>query len=90
MTHARDRDAAPAATGLGPFDSGLAGRIEWQVDRRAYGRIRDLRVALEGERIVLTGRSRTQHAKQLATQAVLDLEIPGDGATLANRIVVAR
>jgi len=88
MTHTRDRDAA-AQTGSGPFDAGLVGRIEWQVDRRAGGRIRDLHVALEGGWIVLTGRSRTQHAKQLATQAVLDLEIPGDGAALANRIVVA-
>jgi hypothetical protein len=81
MTHSMDADAR-----WSPRDLGFAERIEGQIDRRASGRIRDLRVVCEEGRITLRGRSRTYHAKQLALQAVLDLT---DGsASLANQIVV--
>jgi len=61
--------------------------IEGHINRVANGRIRDLRVVYSDERIVLQGRSRTYHAKQLAHQAVLDLT---DGhPLLANQIVVS-
>jgi hypothetical protein len=81
MTYSMDADARRS-----PRDLGLAERIEGQIDRRASGRIRDLRVDCEEGRITLRGRSRTYHAKQLALQAVLDLT---DGyASLANQIVV--
>ena len=64
----------------------LAEQIEGQIVRRASGRIRDLHVVCSDDRIILTGRSRTYHAKQLAQQAVLDLT---DGhPALANQIVV--
>jgi len=64
----------------------LAERIEGQIERLANGRIRDLHVVCSGDSIILTGRSRTYHAKQLAQQAVLDLT---DGhPALANQIVV--
>ncbi len=66
--------------------SELAGRIEGQIERRASGRVRDLHVACEAGQIILSGRTRTYHAKQLALQAVLDL-IDGE-ASLANQIVV--
>jgi beta-galactosidase beta subunit len=60
--------------------------IEGHVNRVANGRIRDLHVVYSDVQIVLQGRSRTYHAKQLAHQAVLDLT---DGhPLLANQIVV--
>jgi hypothetical protein len=60
--------------------------IEGHVNRVANGRIRDLHVVYSDDQIVLQGRSRTYHAKQLAHQAVLDLT---DGhPLLANQIVV--
>jgi hypothetical protein len=61
--------------------------IEGHVNRVANGRIRDLHVVYSEDRIILQGRSRTYHAKQLAHQAVLDLT---DGhPLLANQIVVS-
>jgi hypothetical protein len=65
----------------------LAQFIEGHINRVANGRIRDLHVEYSDEQIVLQGRSRTYHAKQMAHQAVLDLT---DGhPLLANQIVVA-
>ena len=65
----------------------LAAQIEGHIERKASGRIRDLHVICEQDRITLRGHSRTYHAKQLALQAALDLT---DGhATLANLIVVS-
>lgn len=65
----------------------LARRIEGDIERRASGRIRDLHVVCSDDAIILQGRSRTYHAKQLAQQAVLDLT---DGfPLLTNQIVVS-
>jgi hypothetical protein len=65
----------------------LATFIEDHVARAANGRIRDLHVVYSHDQIILQGRSRTYHAKQVAHQAVLDLT---DGfPLLANQIVVA-
>jgi hypothetical protein len=67
-------------------ESELAEQIEGQIERRASGRIRDLHVVCSDDMIILMGRSRTYHAKQLAQQVVLDLT---DGRpALANQIVV--
>jgi len=64
----------------------LAVRLEGYIARKACGRIRDLHVVCSGDTIILQGRSRTYHAKQLAQEAALDLT---DGqSTLANEIVV--
>lgn len=66
---------------------GLAERLEGYIERRASGRIRDLHVVCSDDSIILQGRSRTYHAKQLAQQAVLDLT---DGQQiLTNEIVVS-
>lgn len=66
--------------------SELAERIEGCIERLASGRIRDLHVVCSEDAIILQGRSRTYHAKQLAQQAVLDLT---DGyPLLTNQIVV--
>jgi len=64
----------------------LAERLEGYIERRASGRIRDLHVVCCDDTIILQGRSRTYHAKQLAQQAVLDIT---DGhQVLTNEIVV--
>jgi len=64
----------------------LAERLEGYIELKASGRIRDLHVVCSDDMIILQGRSRTYHAKQLAQQAVLDLT---DGHTLlTNQIVV--
>jgi len=64
----------------------LAERLEGYIELKARGRIRDLHVVCSEDMIILQGRSRTYHAKQLAQQAVLDLT---DGHTvLTNEIVV--
>jgi hypothetical protein len=65
----------------------LAERLEGYIELKASGRIRDLHVVCSNDTIILQGRSRTYHAKQLAQQAVLDLT---DGhAVLTNQIVVS-
>ena len=70
---------------IGKSHQEVAQFIEGHVNRVANGRIRDLHVVYSDDRIVLQGRSRTYHAKQLAHQAVLDLT---DGhPLLANQIV---
>lgn len=63
----------------------LAERIEGFIERRASGRIRDLHVVCSEDQIILQGRSRTYHAKQLAQQAVLDLT---DGHPLLTNLIV--
>jgi hypothetical protein len=77
-------DAPRIGRGNGEFD--LAARLEGYIEHRASGRIRDLHVVCSDDAIILQGRSRTYHAKQLAQQAVLDLT---DGHPhLTNQIVV--
>lgn len=63
----------------------LAERIEGYIERRASGRIRDLHVEYSDDAIILQGRSRTYHDKQLAQQAVLDLT---DGYPLLTNLIV--
>jgi hypothetical protein len=84
-THAFTTDSLRSSLVKNPQE--FAQFIEGHVNRVANGRIRDLHVVYSEDRIVLQGRSRTYHAKQLAHQAVLDLT---DGhPLLANQIVVA-
>ncbi len=71
MMHEAGMD--PRRLGRGKARDDLAEQIQGQIERRASGRIRDLHVVCSGESIILQGRSRTYHAKQLAQQAVLDL-----------------
>jgi len=63
----------PRRSGCGKHTQELAERIEGYIERRASGRIRDLHVFCSDDMIILQGRSRTYHAKQLAQQAVLDM-----------------
>jgi hypothetical protein len=70
-----------------PGENELAELLEGHIDRRASGRIRDLQVICSDGMIILMGRSRTYHAKQLAQEAVFDLT--QGQAALANQIVVS-
>jgi len=78
----------PLTLGLGrsQYSRDLAERLEGYIEQKASGRIRDLHVVCSNDGIILQGRSRTYHAKQLAQQAVLDLM---NGPTpLTNQIEV--
>lgn len=76
----------PERLGCREVERKLAEQIEGYIERKASGRIRDLHVVCSENMIILQGRSRTYHAKQLAQQAVLDLT---DGhPLLTNQIVV--
>jgi hypothetical protein len=60
-------------------------QLESQILRRLGGRVRDLRIILRHNGLILQGRSGTYHAKQLAQHAVMELtELP----VLANDIEV--
>lgn len=77
----------PRAPSDAPSRQEFAERIEGYIELRASGRIRDLHVVCSADSIILQGRSRTYHDKQLAQQAVLDLT---DGyPLLTNQIVVS-
>ena len=60
-------------------------RLESMLIRRLGNRIRDLRVILLQEGVVLQGRTATYHAKQLAQHAAMEL---ADVPILANDIEV--
>jgi len=79
----------PRRAGHAGDESPLAARIEGQIEARACGRIRDLHVVCSQDSIILQGRARTHHAKQLAQEAALDhIDLEGS-PTLMNEIVVA-
>ena len=67
------------------IDETLVARIERIVRCRTGGRIRDLRVDLFDDQVIISGLASTYYAKQLATHAALD-EIPG--RVLTNAIEV--
>ncbi len=79
------REAAGSVeTALGA-DTALVSRIERIVRCRTGCRIRDLRVDLSGDRVVISGVASTYYAKQLATHAALD-EIRGRSLTNAIEV----
>lgn len=80
-----ERDAIGMAAIAVSRDDALVSRIERIVRCRTGGRIRDLRVDVSGERVVISGIATTYYAKQLATHAALD-EIPGRGLTNAIEV----
>lgn len=59
--------------------------LESLVQRRLGGRIRDLRVFVRPNGVILQGRTATYHAKQLAQHAAMEL---ADLPILANDIEV--
>lgn len=66
------RETAPA----------LADRIERRVRWRTSGMVRELRVEVVDEQVIISGRTATYHVKQLATHgaqdAVPDLQLVND------------
>ena len=86
MTPTHDSWTEPRRPARDKVKEDLAERLHGHIERKACGRIRDLQVLCSEDLIILQGRSRTYHAKQLAQEAVLDLT---DGRpALANQIVV--
>jgi hypothetical protein len=59
--------------------------LELQVQRRLGNRVRDLRVIVRPDGIILQGRAPTYHAKQLAQHAAMEM---ADVRILANDIEV--
>ncbi len=55
-----------------PHSQSVAERVEQTVLARTGGRIRELRVRLTGDRLVITGRTSTYYSKQLVTHAAID------------------
>jgi osmotically-inducible protein OsmY len=64
----------------------LAASIERAVWRETEGRVRDLRVEVSGEGVLLTGRCTTYYLKQKAQHAAM--RVPG-GGPLQNHIEVS-
>jgi hypothetical protein len=68
-----------------PISAEHIAQMEAQIRSRLGGLVRDVRVALREEGLVLQGRSRTHHARQIAQQVVMEAtELP----ILANEIRV--
>ena len=61
------------------------GRIEGQVLHRLGGQVRNFRIVVHDDGLVLHGRARTYYAKQIAQHAVMAAGLP----ILANDIEVA-
>jgi hypothetical protein len=62
-----------------------AEHLELLVQRRLGSRVRDLRVVVRHDGVILQGRAATYHAKQLAQHAAMEL---GELPILANDIEV--
>lgn len=62
-----------------------AARLEELVQARLSGQVRDLRIQVRDHGLILQGRARTYHAKQLAQHLAMTA---GDLPILANEIEV--
>ena len=61
------------------------GKLEGHIQRRLNGRVRDLRLSVRDDGVVLEGQTHTYYAKQLAQHAVMEaIDLP----ILANEIEV--
>jgi hypothetical protein len=67
-------------------DSAPSEYLELQLQRRLGSRVRNLRVLVKHDGVILQGRTSTYHAKQLAQHAAMEL---GDVRILSNEIEVA-
>jgi hypothetical protein len=63
----------PEAGGPGQLTPQTLAELEELVRLGLGGRVREFRLSIQGAGLVLRGRARTQHAKQLAQQALMDL-----------------
>jgi hypothetical protein len=73
------------ATAVAEARKASAEHLELKVKRRLGSRVRDLRVIVRRDGVILTGRASTYHAKQLAQHAAMEL---GALPILANDIEV--
>jgi hypothetical protein len=78
-------DSTMTTAGLEAPTDDLVARVERIVRCRTGGRIRDLRVEVQGADVIISGIACTYYAKQLATHAALD---ECDARTLSNEIEV--
>ena len=78
-------DSTMTPAGLEPHTDDLIARVERIVRCRTGGRIRDLRVEVQGGDVIISGIACTYYAKQLATHAALG---EFDDRTLSNEIEV--
>ena len=79
------RESAMNASGIAETACATSEHLELLVQRRLGSRVRDLRVLLRQDGVILQGRAGTYHAKQLAQHAAMELiELP----ILANDIEV--
>lgn len=64
---------APAfvATTISPEE--VQESLEFLIERRLSGRVRDLRIVVRDNGVILQGRAPTYHAKQLAQHAAMEL-----------------
>ena len=62
-----------------------AAQLEELVQKRCYGRVRELRLLVRGNRLILQGCATSYYVKQLAQQAVMEA---GGLPILANEIEV--
>lgn len=53
-------------------DGGMLGEVTDHVNRRVHGRVRQLKLAIASDGVILTGRTDSFHVKQLAQQAVME------------------
>jgi hypothetical protein len=86
MTTTENPTREAFSLGSGGSQRDLAERLEGYIELKSSGRIRDLHVVCFDDMIILQGRSRTYHAKQLAQQAALDYT--EGGTLLSNQIEV--
>ena len=84
-----DAGSEPTRTELLLKQHRLASQIEDQITARASGRITDLHVVCSADSVVLQGRARSYHVKQLAQEAALDLMDRPLGSDFVNQIIVA-
>lgn len=82
--HTTDKGRAVPPPGAG---EARAAEIEQHVERKAWGQVFGLQVECGGGRLVLRGRCRTYHAKQIVQHAAL--ELTASSTLLVNEIVIA-
>lgn len=63
----------------------FASSLITKIQARTHGQVRELRVEVKDEQVVLQGRTRTHYAKQLAQHGAMDYV---RGQRVVNQIVV--
>ena len=63
----------------------FVGTVTQGVQRRSHGRVRNLRIELDGQTVFLRGQTASQHTKQLAQYGALDVI---EDRQLINEIIV--